>query len=298
MKDKNKAKILIVDDETVNLRVLLATLPDYECLVAKDGEKALKLATSASPPDLILLDVIMPDPDGYEVFRRLKDNPATRHIPVIFITAKGNTHEESLGLEMGAVDYIAKPFSPVVVRARVGIHVKLKQQMDLLERLNVTDQLTGISNRRCFDEAFAYEWQAGCRSQLPLSIVLIDIDRFKFVNDLGGHLYGDECLQKIAQLLHRCVNRSQDLVARYGGEEFIALLPNTHMKDAQHIAEQMRLAVLDEAIDFPEEEGSVTVSSGLATCIPSTNLEPADLIELADRKLYEAKTQGRNRVCT
>lgn len=295
--DKENAKVLIVDDEMVNIRVLVATLDGYECIIAKNGEKALSLAEGTAPPDLILLDVMMPEMDGYEVCRRLKQNPVTSGIPIIFITAKGTVDEETMGLEMGAVDYIAKPFSPSIVKARVANHVQLKKQRDLLERLNVTDQLTGISNRRCFDDTLSYECLSAIRSQMPLSVILLDIDYFKLVNDTAGHVFGDECLKKIARALAQATGRSTDLVARYGGEEFVVVLPATDFDGAFLAAEKMRTCVEDLNISHPANDGNVTISLGVSTAICKEELKPETIIELADKKLYEAKESGRNRVC-
>jgi diguanylate cyclase (GGDEF)-like protein len=294
--ERKGAKILIVDDEMVNIKVLIATLDGYECAIAKNGEKALQLV-EASPPDLILLDVMMPEMDGYEVLHQLKENKKTSHIPVIFITAKGQANDETKGLEMGAVDYIAKPFTPSIVQARVAVHTELKKQRDLLERLNVTDQLTGISNRRCFDQTLAYEWQSSMRSQIPFSLILIDVDNFKQVNDQSGHVYGDSCLQQVAKLLARRVKRSNDLVARFGGEEFVALLPATPISEAISMAESMRAGVEQANIRHPSG-GVLTISLGVVNVIPQHSYDSAEkALEGADQKLYEAKGSGRNRVC-
>jgi diguanylate cyclase (GGDEF)-like protein len=296
--DKENAKILIVDDEMINIKILVATLENYECIIAKNGKKAISLANGESPPDLILLDVMMPSMNGYEVCRQLKSNPLTEAIPIIFITSKGDVKEERIGLELGAVDYIVKPFSPEIVKARVTNNVTLKKQRDLLERLNVTDHLTGIANRRCFDDTLDYEYQSARRSGSSLSLILVDIDLFKAVNDTGGHVFGDECLKKIANALSKSVSRSTDFVSRYGGEEFAVVLPSTDGEGALEAAEKMRSNVESLHIPHPSNGEPITISLGVSTLIPSKEMSPELIIKQADAKLYEAKESGRNKVCS
>ena len=223
-----KQTILIVDDSPENITVLGALLrADYGIRVATNGDKALKIVDSDNPPDLILLDVMMPGMDGYEVCRTLKDNPLTRNIPIIFITAKCSEDDEVKGFERGAVDYVTKPFSPVIIKARVRTHLELKKYRDLLENTSYCDGLTAIANRRRFDEYYATMWSVSVRESLPLSLIMIDIDNFKRFNDGYGHQEGDACLIRIAQKLAASVRRKTDLVARYGGEEFVCVLPGT-----------------------------------------------------------------------
>ncbi len=296
--DNQLAKVLIVDDETVNIKVLVATLDQYDCVVAKSGEKALCIAAAPNPPDIILLDVNMPGIDGYEVCQNLKNDSVTKNIPVIFITVKGTVEEETKGLELGAVDYIAKPFSPSIVKARVANHIELKQQRDLLASLNLTDALTGIANRRRFDDSLDYVWNTAIRSKSELSLILIDIDSFKAVNDHGGHVYGDECLRKIATALNNCVQRSMDVVARYGGEEFAVILPNTDRDTASRLAEKMRACVVETQINHPDTDKGpyVTISLGVESMLPLPDMTPQSLIEKADSNLYKAKHAGKNQV--
>jgi len=295
--DQKNTKILIVDDEMINIKVLVATLENYECIIAKNGEKAISLAKGETPPDLILLDVMMPVIDGYEVCKELKNNPLTASIPIIFITSKGDVKEEKKGLELGAVDYIVKPFSPEIVKARVTNHVTLKKQRDLLQRLNVTDQLTGIANRRCFDDTLDYECRSAGRSGMNLSLILVDIDFFKSVNDTAGHVFGDECLKKIANVLSKSVSRSTDLVSRYGGEEFAIVLPSTNCDGALETAEKMRSNIESLHIPHPRNGGPITISLGISTVIPSKEITPELIIKQADAKLYQAKDSGRNKIC-
>ncbi|MBF0422048.1 MAG: diguanylate cyclase [Magnetococcales bacterium] len=295
----HKHKILVVDDTETNIDVLLELLdPLYEVSVALDGRTALDLVVKERP-DIILLDVMMPEMDGWTVCRALKENDATRDIPVVFLTARGQTDDELKGFELGAVDYITKPFAGVVVQARVKTHLELKSQRDYLASLSTLDGLTGIPNRRRFDAALGHEWQRAIRGNMALSLILMDVDHFKAYNDNYGHAAGDECLRRVAKDgFRRVVHRAADLVARYGGEEFVCLLPDTDHAGARHVAEVFRSNL--EAIHLPHAYSSVaphvTMSLGVATVIPSTDHKPLFLIEKADSQLYLSKKNGRNRV--
>jgi diguanylate cyclase (GGDEF)-like protein len=275
-----------------------AIRPEYRVRVATGGHQALGIVESGDPPDLILLDVMMPEVDGFEVCRRLKANPRTRKCPVIFVTALDEETNEELGFNLGAVDYIAKPFSIPVVRARVRTHIALKKQADLLEQLSHIDALTQISNRRRFDEMFDQEWRRAVRDRKPFSVLLIDVDHFKDYNDRYGHGAGDECLCRVASCLARSVARPADLVARYGGEEFVVLLPDTGGEAARGIAERMCAGVRE--LNIPHACSSaaafLTISVGCATADPPGEGMPQRLMEAADRALYQSKAAGRNRV--
>jgi diguanylate cyclase (GGDEF)-like protein len=291
--------ILIVDDTPANIQVLADALrDDYRVKVATNGPTALDLARRDDGPDLILLDVMMPDMDGYEVMRRLKRSEATRNVPVIFITAKGDPGDEAQGFELGAVDYIVKPFHMPIVRARVRTHVELKRKSDLLESLARLDGLTRVPNHRGFQETLQHEWLRGRRDGWPLAIVMADVDCFKEFNDSYGHAAGDECLRQIALLLSREMRRPADFLGRYGGEEFVALLPQTEMDGALATAERMRHAIEVAAIPhaFSPVAPVVTVSLGVASEVPRTGRAPAAAVDAADRALYRAKREGRNRV--
>ncbi|HEX5338887.1 MAG TPA: PleD family two-component system response regulator [Gallionella sp.] len=294
-----QTEILIVDDSPMNIKILGAALNDtYKVKFATSGEKALELANAESTPDLILLDIIMPGLDGYEVCKRLKENEKTKNIPVIFITAKSEVSDETKGLELGAVDYIIKPFSVPIVKARVNTHVNLKKKSDALEKLTSLDGLTNIANRRRFDEFLQQEWHSAMRTQSPISLVIMDVDFFKKYNDNYGHSAGDECLVKVARALAGALLRNTDLVARFGGEEFVAVLPGTHIEPAEAIAEKMRLNIENLNIPHAHSQAAekVTLSLGVATTIPSSRSAFADLINAADAALYKAKELGRNRV--
>jgi len=293
-----QANILVVDDSPENLQVISAVLKqDYKVKVAINGERALALASAAEPPDLILLDVMMPGMDGYEVCARLKQNPATAGIPVLFVSSRDDEEDEARGLSLGAIDYIVKPIRPSIVQARVRNHIELKRSRDLLERLTTQDHLTGISNRRRFDDCLLLEWQRAARAQTPMSLIAIDIDHFKAYNDHYGHPGGDQCLIQVAQALAACVTRPTDLVARCGGEEFACLLPSTDSSGASRLTEQMRAAIEALCLEHAQSptHGHVTISLGVTTAIPQTD-EPAQaLVDMADAALYEAKSAGRNR---
>ena len=258
----------------------------------------LTLATE-SLPDLILVDVVMPEMDGYETCRRLQAEPLTRDIPVIFVTALNSPDDETRGLEAGAVDFISKPVNAAVVRARVRTHLTLKRQADLLRSLAYIDGLTGVANRRQFDDTLESEWRACRRARSPLALAMIDIDHFKRFNDTYGHQVGDNSLKAVAAVLKGCMGRSHDLVARYGGEEFVCLLPDTDLAGARTKAEELKRVV--QGLAIPHETSSVvpvlTVSLGVVTVVPSAELTPDHLLAAADAQLYEAKRAGRNRAC-
>lgn len=288
--------ILVVDDERINIDLLNALLKaDYKIMVATNGEQAIKAAATGKP-ELILLDIVMPGIDGYEVCRRLKSIPAAQRIPIIFITAMGDVENETMGFALGAVDYISKPFSSSVVKARVGVHMKLKRNGDLLENLASMDTLTEVPNRRAFDVARTQEWGRSLRDGLPISFAMIDVDKFKQFNDNYGHGAGDECLVRIARAINGCVQRPGDLLARYGGEEFAAIMVNTHIDGALRMAERFHEAVA--ALQIPHAYSTaapyVTISIGLATTVPAPQLTPEMLAEAADRMLYLAKDSGRS----
>ncbi|MGE0084592.1 MAG: diguanylate cyclase [Desulfococcaceae bacterium] len=295
----NRQKILIVDDEPANIRILGSALKEeYNISFATGGEQALKIA--GSDTDLILLDIMMADMNGYEVCRKLKSSSKTRNIPVIFITTMSNEEDETRGLDAGAVDYITKPFSMAIVKARVRTHLELKRHRDMLEHLSSFDGLTGIPNRRRFDEFLEQEWKRAVRDASFLSLIMIDIDYFKSFNDTYGHCAGDDCLRKVAKTLAESVSRPSDLVARYGGEEFAAVLPKTDKEGAVFVAETMRKKIESLGIPHrkPETGGRLTVSIGTATVIPTPNTELSALINCSDSALYDAKHSGRNQLKT
>jgi len=255
----------------------------------------------SNPPDLILLDIMMPEMDGYEACRNLKENEQTKDIPVIFITAMKEEGNEVKGFDLGAVDYITKPFQAAIVMARVKTQLKMKWQADMLRQMASIDGLTEIPNRQKFEEVFDREWNRAVRNKVPLSVLLMDIDFFKQYNDAYGHGRGDKCLKEVAQALAGTIRRPGDFVARYGGEEFIAVLPETDIPGAMTIAETMRsnvellkiLHAQSVPLDF------VTISIGVSSVFPSGGFSDAALVSVvaaADEMLYKAKAAGRNQV--
>jgi diguanylate cyclase (GGDEF)-like protein len=293
---EQKCSILIVDDEILNIRILQKALEDYSLLTATNGLDALNIAQSPNPPDLILLDIMMPEMDGFQVCKALKTDPQTVNIPIIFITAITDDKKEEKGLALGAVDYITKPFRLPIVQARVKNHLQLKKSLDLLENQSTLDFLTNIPNRRRFNEVFTSEWRHALRAMVDLSLIMIDIDYFKLFNDTYGHLAGDNCLKKISRTLVTALNRSTDFVARFGGEEFVVILPETDHEGAMNMAKNFQAAIAELALPHTSSPVSdfVTLSFGIATFHPSVESDPSRMIRLADDMLYKAKAEGRN----
>lgn len=295
-----RPRVLIIDDVPNNIEVLGEALSqEYDVRFACSGQEGLMMAM-ADPPDVILLDVVMPEMDGFEVCRRLKDLDDLQNIPVIFVTARDAEEDQGIGLSLGAVDYITKPFNPALVRMRVRNHAESKRRADLLASLAMIDGLTHLPNRRRFDEQLELEWKRCQRDLLPLSLLLMDIDDFKGFNDRFGHGEGDSCLQRVAEALAKAAHRPTDLLARYGGEEFVALLPDTDALGAWQVGERLRVAV--EALGIPHAPAGtgrvVTLSVGYATREPDSEAAttPEALLNAADEQLYAAKRDGRNRV--
>ena len=287
------SRVLIVDDRPANVHALAEALGnDHELLVAESGKRALELAPAA---DLVLLDVRMPDMDGLEVCRRLKADEATKRIPVIFVTGLEQTEDETHGFEAGAVDYIVKPINPAIVRARVRTHLELKAARDLLERMATQDALTGIANRRRFDEAASEEWRRSMRFSQVLTLAFADIDHFKAFNDRYGHGGGDTCLRMVAEALQRQCRRPGELVARYGGEEFVFLLPGIDLEGAMRFVARVLDAVKGIEVEGLAGPGALGVSVGAVTLIPSPLNSLEDAVRDADQGLYKAKEAGRGR---
>ena len=283
-----KGKLLIVDDQPANIRVMAEALrDDYELFFATSGERALEIVAGGDT-ELVLLDVVMPGLDGFEVCRRMKADEATSRIPVIFVTAREEVGDEARGFDLGAVDYITKPVQPPIVRARVRTHIELKRARDLLESLASIDALTTIANRRRFDSCLETEWKRCARSHSPLTVAIADVDHFKSFNDTYGHMRGDECLRAVALAIRSVARRPGDLAARYGGEEFAVVLPETDAAAAR--------AIMDSMLEAVRDLGIVTISAGAATMVPSIDASPSIIVEAADAALYQAKQSGRNRV--
>ena len=291
------ARILVVDDQPLNIVAIHQLFEgEHEMFMATGGEQALAFCR-ATPPDLVLLDVVMPEPGGLAVCRALAADPATCDIPVIFVTGIDDPDGEAACWDAGGVDFITKPLNVHTVRNRVRVHLTLKRQADLLRRLAWLDGLTGIPNRRHFDDRLDAEWRRCARLDAPMSVVAIDIDHFKRFNDTYGHLAGDEALRAVAQAASGCLSRPGDVLARTGGEEFMCLLPHADSGGATVVAERIREAVGALAIPHTGSNfGRVTVSLGVASVQPARTGESSDLLHAADRALYRAKAAGRDRV--
>ncbi len=333
-KDGGSYGILIVDDSPKNIQLAAGFLrrDDYLLSFAQDGRTALDLVRT-NPVDIILLDIMMPDMDGFAVLEELARDTSIASIPVICLTAR--TEKESIvrSLEMGAVDYITKPFDGAELQARVRTHLELKRareevlvreealrremektrvrEQELLEvtrrleeanrtlsMLSMIDGLTGIANRRQLDQALDREIRRCARERLMLSLIMMDIDHFKLYNDHYGHLAGDECLRRVAEVLSGHTRRPADLAARYGGEEFALILPETDRSGALAVAETIRRSVSALTIPHAAHPGSdrVTLSAGVVTLIPDAGAAPETVISRADSALYSAKRTGRDRV--
>jgi two-component system, cell cycle response regulator len=303
-------RVLVVDDLPDNVEILRARLESrgYRVETASNGEEALA-QVAASPPQLILCDVMMPGIDGYEVARRIKRDDSLPFIPIILVTALSETEHIVQGLNTGADDYIAKPyhFQELEARVRAMLRIKrLQDELDLknrelevankrLRKLSITDGLTELFNHRHVHQLLREEFERSRRSGEPLAVVMIDLDRFKRVNDTYGHPTGDVILYETAQILRETA-REIDMVGRYGGEEFIAILPNTDEPEGAHFAERVRTAVEEHLFRDEANEVEMTCSSGVASFPDSGADSPEELLKRADEALYAAKEGGRNRV--
>ena len=297
-KEIEKPKILIADDEKSNLLILTDILNDlYTVLVAKNGSKAFEIAQTQLP-DIILMDINMPDMNGYQVLQSLKNNEKLKDIPVIFITALNHIEEEEWGLALGAVDYITKPFSPAIVKARINTHLKITKQRKMIENLALLDGLTEIPNRRSYINRINYEWNRTMREKAYFSLAIIDIDSFKQYNDNYGHSKGDEALKQVATLVSNSLKRATDFVARIGGEEFAVILPNENAEDAVKIMNKICLDIYNLGIlhEYSQAEEVLTVSIGGVTCIPYFHITQQSVVDVADKMMYFAKKNNKNRV--
>lgn len=289
--------VLIVDDDKTMVAALSQILSSrYTVYVARDGFDALEVASELLP-DIILLDIIMPGMNGYEVIAALKEDTKTRDIPVIFVSGLDSIADELKGLRLGAVDYMHKPFTAEMVRLRVGNQMQIINQMKMIEYLSITDSLTGVPNRRKFNLTLDREWQRALKLGMPLGLLLLDIDFFKSYNDSFGHLKGDEILKAVASVIKNRVKRLNDFVARWGGEEFAVILPETDQKGTEILAEEIRLAV--KGFDFEPvigEKRVVTISIGAGSVVPVGGMIINHFVDDVDKALYNAKQTGRDKV--
>jgi diguanylate cyclase (GGDEF)-like protein len=313
--EKNRdMNILIVDDSPADrlaLQTFLRSAGFNRLLLAESARDALRqLGLNGSPHieaevDAILMDCSMPEMDGIQACSLIRRTPHVQDVPLIMVTAHDDVKKLEEAFAAGATDYVTKPYNEVELIARLRSALRLKQEMDErkkrereLERIATMDGLTGVGNRRYFDQQFDLEWRRALRNESPLSVILTDIDHFKAYNDLYGCQKGDECLKEIASVLCDSVKRAGDLVARYGGEEFAVILPSTDVEGAAFVAEVMRAGV--EGVWIPHAASAVadhvTISGGVATTIPKRNVPAASLIADADEALDQAKRAGRNRM--
>jgi len=292
------ATILIVDDEETNLYALRLILESkgYRCLEASSGPEAIQIAAAATP-EVVLLDIHMPEMDGYEVCRRLKADARTESIPIIFLTARYRDHDEiARGLDAGAHDYVTKPFSAPELLARIGVMVRIQRAEAEARRASMTDSLTGLHNRRFLHQRLEEEMARSRRHASPLACVMIDLDHFKSINDAHGHAAGDAVLRDTATILRRHIRKS-DIAVRYGGEEFMIVLFSNNLDGARLVAERIRSDV--EAYGFSQNGVPlrVTISVGISNYPDETIASADELMRRADAALYHAKEAGRNMVC-
>lgn len=292
-----KPTILVVDDMTTTLLLLHDLLKDtYEVKIAKSGTKALEILESPNDIDLILLDIEMPDINGYDVCKRIKNNETIKNIPIIFITGRTSQEDEEYGLNLGAIDYITKPFNKAIVKLRIKNYLDLKIKNDMLEKLSMYDGLTNIRNRRFFDETFEKTFSEIKRDKKSLAVLMIDIDFFKPYNDNYGHGQGDETLRKVAKALEKTIKRPSDFVARYGGEEFVILLKDINKDGVEAVANNLLNAVRELKIthEFSKIENYVTISIGASFYNSNSDVTKLELLLKADETLYNVKNSGRN----
>lgn len=298
--------VLVVDDHPGNIRIIAEMLKTkYNILAANNGQRAIRIAEEHTP-DIILMDVMMPELDGFTACEMLKKNPKTKEIPVVFITAKNEIDDIVRGFTVGGCDYITKPFYPEELFARVSTHIELQhsrkllktyiadleQKNDELDRMSTTDYLTGLSNRRYMMERLKEEEARSSRGGIPMAILMCDIDRFKRVNDTYGHEFGDLVIREVTGII--CDNtREYDVLSRWGGEEFLLLLPETNLDGAVSVAEKIRKAVERKTITSGKSEYNVTLTIGAALYDHSVSI--SDNINNADEALYEGKDAGRNK---
>jgi two-component system cell cycle response regulator len=297
-------RILVVDDSPDNAEVVALRLRSrgYQVDTVGAGCDALAELT-ASPPDLVLLDVMLPDLEGYEVARRIKGNPALPFIPIILVTARDSTSDKVAGFEAGADDYLTKPINFPELEARVRSMLRIKRLQDELEeknreleRLSISDGLTGLFNHRYIMQLVRQEFERAKRSGEPLSVAMLDLDHFKMVNDTHGHQAGDRVLQELADIL-RATAREIDPLGRYGGEEFMVLLPDTSLREATVFLERVRARVASHIFAIPQGRAlRMTLSAGVASFPEASVRDPEELVHFADEALYVAKRTGRNRV--
>ena len=301
-----RACVLVIDDSPMELRALSMILSaTYDVKIAKDGYVGLELAIR-NRVDLILVDLSMPGMSGFEVLKALKEDEDLSEVPVIIVTGSESGDDEVKGLEMGAADFIRKPFLDAVVKLRVGLHLQLRRQLKLVEGFSLMDGLTGIGNRRNFDQTILSEFRRSARAKEPIGLLMVDIDNFKRFNDRYGHINGDTCLKVVAKAMADVALRGSDFVFRWGGEEFIVLLSQTPLEGAVVFAERLRQTIEELPMYCGDEVTSATVSIGVGATYPAVSLikdrdtdfedDIKEFMININKALHRAKANGRNRV--
>lgn len=294
-------RILVLDDDVVALRTIIEQMSAAQIEVVKDLDSLVATSLEQGMPDLVVVNTaLIHDTEINDSWRNSSAADLDGALPFIFISDDKSTEAEVAAFEAGAADFIAKPLHPRVLQARLNMHLQARESQRQLNNIARVDGLTSICNRREFDLRLMSEWSRGARSGHSLSLLMIDVDKFKQYNDHYGHLRGDECLVSVAQILQDCLQRTSDLVARYGGEEFVALLPNSDLEGALTVAEDCLEALADAGIPHVKSDVApfITASIGVAAMLPVHEKSSTLLIEQADIALYQAKQNGRNRVCS
>lgn len=298
VKDR-RPQLLIATPSATEAEALSNTLStNFQVTLSGNGQDVLNLCSNGNAPDLILMHEDMPFIDGFNVCQRLKSQDKTRNIPVLLMAQEYSERHEIRALALGAADYLRTSVSSIILTARINTHIQLKRLTEALEIRANYDSLTGLYNRREFENLLEQEWRRSCRSHTPLSVLFIDIDYFKRYNDTYGHLAGDQCLREVSQCLQQTLSRSGEFVARYGGEEFVALLPHTPNEVAHEGASRVIQRVHELAIPHAKSEidQTLSLSIGVATQIPELDDSPQKLLDAADQQLYQVKHHGRNNV--
>lgn len=297
-------KILLVEDSATLRHAMCQYISEagHQPLVAESGEEAMQML-EGTPVDLIIMDVEMPGLDGFETTRLIREWLGGHWIPIIFLTGKNEDDSYREGIEAGGDDYLIKPISPVIIKAKIRAMARIAEMRDQLKQLNAElealsklDSLTQILNRRTFNELADHEWLLAQRHQSPTSVLMIDVDHFKPYNDHYGHPAGDECLRLIVAGIKECLHRPSDLLGRFGGEEFIVLLPETDRAGAERVAQciNQKIRALHLEHKFSPTASVITLSIGGATCNYTTGHKLEEVIKNADRALYKAKNSGRD----
>lgn len=289
-----RRSILVVDDEEGVIAAIESKLGrDYTILRAATADGAMELALTHAP-DLVVLETRLADLDGFELCRRLKTDPQTESIPAIFLTGLDEGDDEIRGLELGAIDFIAKPIRPAALALRINNHLALKRARDILYHQSLVDTLTGIGNRRCFEDTFSREWYRAMRHGMSLSLALIDLDNFQAYNEYAGRATADERLRQVARMLKTTLQRWADTAARYGGARFAAIMPQTGDDGARRVAERVHdgLAALAIPHGLNGDSGVFTASIGLASCVPAVGQDPVSLLRMADEALLATRRSG------